>query len=142
MADPIEGRFGALICVPWIRNAPNGQDAAYLLLATSDERAQATMPGVAEALGLDPRPAAFTSRAVTRARVYIGDDDWIFLVDLSGQLVACRAASAEWASLAHQEEQVVLAIGYLPMPAEMHVDTYMEWVRESLQLVVGLVALA
>lgn len=134
MSDPNNRRFGPLICTALVTVTPIGEEAAYLLVATSDERAP-----VAEALDLDPRPGAFTPR-VTGAIAEL--DDVVYLKDAGVPLLACRPLTAEWAALARETGRVVLVVGYAPMPAGMPVETYSEQIVKSGQLVVGLVPLA
>lgn len=140
MSDPNNRRFGPLICTALVTVTPVGEEAAYLLVAASDERARVTMPPVAEALGLDPRPGAFTPR-VTGAIAEI-DDDVVYLKDAGVPLLACRTLTAGWAALACENGRVVLVVGYAPMPVGMPVETYGEQIVKSGQLVVGLVPLA
>lgn len=139
MTTPIDGRFGALICIAWITSAPTGQDAACLLLAGPGERAPETMPSIAEILGLPALPGGFTPQ-VTRSRIWIGNDDWVFLQG-SGQLVACRPASAEWVALARSDGRVALTVGFEPMPAGTDVEAYTDRLLASGRMTVGLVPL-
>jgi hypothetical protein len=133
------------------------------------ERARVTMPPVAEILGLDPRPVAFTPRVIGPVAEILGldprllaftprvtgpvaeiDDDGVYIKDADVTLLACRSVTAEWAALARSDRRVVLArsdrrvvlvVGYAPMPEDMPVDTYIQQIGQSGRLVVGFVPL-
>ena len=138
MSDPDE-RFASLVCTALVSPTPIRAEAAYLLVTTTEKRAGATMPPVAEALGLDPRPVAFTLR-VTGPVAEI-DGEVVYLKDAGIMLLACRPVTAEWAALARNDRRVVLVVGYVPMPEDMPVDTYIQQIGQSGRLVVGFVPL-
>jgi hypothetical protein len=121
VTDPIEGALGALVLSGWIAEAPTGQDEAYLMLTTPDERAPQTMPLVAEVFGIRLGQFAGEADAVT---VSIGDDLWARL-SAGGQAFE-RPVSAEWAQVARRTGRVVLVVGGEPFPAGMDADTYTE----------------
>ena len=97
------------------------------------------MPPVAEALGLNPRPVAFTPQVTgTVAEI---DDDVVYVKDAGVTLLACRPVTAEWVALARNDRRVVLVVGYAPMPEDLPVDTYIQQIGQSGRMVVGFVPL-
>lgn len=123
--DPIDGAFGALILSGWIADAPDTRrDAAFLLAATSDPRAAASMPVVAEGLGLSPRGGTMTERPAGDARVELAADGWAYL--RAGEAVYQRPVSAEWADVARADARVVLVVAFRPLPAGVAVEPFVD----------------
>lgn len=122
VADPINGRLGALVLTGWVADAPTGQDEAFLLLTTPDERAPALMPVVADAIGVGTTPGA----PVTDPDVHvtIGVDGWITL-HVPGDRYT-RPGAAEWEHTAKTTGRAILVVGCAPMPAGLDPDTYTE----------------
>lgn len=121
MSDPISGALGALVLTGWVAAAPTGRDEAYLLLTTPDPRADATMPAVADMLGLTgPHGSPTTSDEVY---VTVGGDGWLTLHTPGGERLQ-RPAGGEWSRTATATGRVVLVVGTAPMPAGMHPDVY------------------
>ena len=140
MTDPIAGQYGELVLTAWYATAPDtGRDAAFLLLATPDERAPYTMPLVAQALGLRPQPGSLTPD-VTGMRVRIDADLWLHL-EAPGGVDYTRPVTGEWVGVARADGRVVVMVGYEPMPAHQHPDAYTDRLQISDRFVIGIVPL-
>ncbi|MFC6080889.1 hypothetical protein [Sphaerisporangium aureirubrum] len=136
--DPIEGRFGQVLVSGWISETPDtGEDGAYMLLTTPDQRAHITLPLVAEVLGLKSAAGSMTMAPAADTWVSI-DGTWATLHAPGGEKFA-RPMSEEWASLAGQHSRVVLAIGYAPARSDEGPDEYMNRVLPVGKFVVALV---
>lgn len=136
MHDPIEGEFGALIMSGWIAAAPDtGQDAAFLLLAVADPRAPATMPLVAEGLGLSPRAGTMTEHPAGDVRVELVDG-WAYL--RAGTAVYQRPVSAEWGQTAGHDGRVVAVVAFRPMPPGAPVEPFVDGLLNASAFSLGL----
>jgi hypothetical protein len=138
MTDPIAGELGELILSGWWGEAPDGGDAAFLLLGTSDDRAPKTMPPVASALGLDPTPGAFTPSPASDVHVTISGDGWVTLHAPDGQQFSVPADGA-WIGQALARGWVALAVSFLPMASSENAGQHAERAAEN--AVIGLVPL-
>lgn len=141
MIDPIEGEFGALILSGWIADAPDtGRDAAFLLAATSDGRAPATMPLVADAFGLSPRAGSMTPSPSGDGRVELSGDGWAYL--RAGDAVYQRPVTAQWADVARADGRVVLVVAFRPLPAGAPVEPFKDRVTAQGAFALGLLPVA
>lgn len=132
------GELGDLILSGWWGDAPDGGDAAFLLLATPDERAAITMPLVASTLGLDPDPDVFTEAPQSDVHVTISDDGWATLHTPGGERFS-RPVGADWIAPARARGWVALAVSYLPMGGNEDAGQHAE--RAAGNAAIGLVPL-
>lgn len=137
MTDPITGRFGALVLGSWVAEAPTGQDEAFLLLTTPDQRARITMPAVATMLGLTGPPGSTCTDPETR--VTVGADGWLMLHTPGGEQFP-HPGGDEWRTVARATGRAVLVVGTAPMPPGMAEDAYTD--RHGGTAVIGLVPVA
>lgn len=124
MVDPIDGVLGALVLTGWIGETPEGRDSPYLMFTTPDDRAPHTMPIVATALGMDPRPGKMTPTP-KHARVTLDGDRWI-TVHAEGGVTWPYRVSDEWERLARTQKRVVVAVAYRPMKAGVDPFTFVD----------------
>lgn len=138
MTDPISGELGELILSGWWGDAPDGGDAAFLLLGTSDKRARQTMPLVATALGLDPTPGAFVESPSSDVHVTISEDGWATLHAPEGQQFTVPV-DADWIVPARARGWVALAVSFLSMASNENAGEHAERAAEN--AVIGIVPL-
>lgn len=138
MTDPIAGELGELILSGWWGDAPDGGDAAFLLLGTSDERAPRTMPLVANVLGLDPAPGSFTPSPASDVHVTISEDGWVTLHTPGGERFS-HPVDREWIGPARARGWVALTVSFLPMLGSENAGQHAE--RAADHAVVGLAPL-
>lgn len=138
MNDPIAGELGDLILSGWWGDAPDGGDAAFLLLGTSDDRAPQSMPLVANALGFDPTPGAFIPSPASDVHVTISDDGWTTLHAPGGQQFTVPV-DGDWIVPAKARGWVALAVSFLPMAGNENAGEHAERAAEN--AVIGLVPL-
>ncbi|NRQ35969.1 hypothetical protein HII36_29665 [Nonomuraea sp. NN258] len=138
MSSSLGGQLGDLILSGWLGDAPDGDDAAFLLLATPDERAPQTMPSVARALGFDSRPRAFTASPPSDVHVTISDDGWTTLHAPNGQQFTIPV-HGDWIAPARARGWVALVVSFLPMSSDENAGEHTE--RAAEDAVIGLVPL-
>lgn len=138
MTDPIAGELGELIMSGWWGDAPDGGDAAFLLLGTPDKRASRTMPLMAGILGLDPTPGAFTESPSSDIHVTISDDGWATLHTPGGERFS-RPVDPQWVAPARARGWVAVAVSFLPMLSNEDGGAHIE--RAADHAVIGLVPL-
>jgi hypothetical protein len=117
ITDPTAGEWGELIMGGWWGSAPDGGDAAFLLLGTPDKRAPRTMPLMASLLGFNPTPRAFTATLDSDIHATISDDGWVTLHTPGGERVA-HPVPQEWIGPARARGWVAVAISYVPMTSD------------------------
>ncbi|MFI1586249.1 hypothetical protein [Embleya sp. NPDC020630] len=118
-------------------NRRDGGEAPFVYLSTlsgAGHRAHRTMPLLAEALGLDPRPNSTTEHPGAGARVTLASDQRLETGDSATHFEA--TVDPGFVRVATAVAHVVLIVSYLPLPPgvdlKAHIDHSLDWGRFSM----------
>ncbi|OPC76962.1 hypothetical protein B4N89_40950 [Embleya scabrispora] len=116
----------------------DGGEALFVYLSTlggAGHRAHRTMPLLAEALGLDPRPNSMTEHPGAGARLTLASDRRIRLETGDGARHFEGTVDREFVRVATAVAHVVLIVSYLPLPSGVdpsaHIDHTLDQARCS-----------
>lgn len=143
MTDPIAGLFGQLVMSGWIGvNSRDQRDMSFVYLGSPGGGGlglpvQEVMPMLAEGLGLNPTPGAFTEGPTADTQLRLGS----FGAELRypGGTYGPRPVSDEWRQVAARRGQVVLALSYLPWPAGVDAEQHCPESVAAGQFALGLI---